>query len=444
MSINIANHMNTRKETRSILMLVLVVISSALTGCTSILSPIDSIPAERLPPQFLSEPQADKVPIDVSRLRQPKQEFYLLDEGDTLGVFIEGVLGNVEEAPPVQLPEFGSDLPPSIGFPVPVREDGTISLPLVKPISVRGLNIQQVEELVTRVYREGDKPLLQDEGRIIVSLMRKRTYRVFVVRQDNTFYGSSGQFSAARGTRAVTDRSDESSRGFVLQLPAGENDVMNALSQTGGMPGVNAKSEVRILRGDRVQVANRNREIKEFYRTNKPEDFPYGVVPTVADEAASIEIPLRHKPGNVPDFRPEDIILRDGDIVYVDSRDTDVYYTGGLLVGGEWPLPRDYDLDVLGAIALSGSSIGVGRQNSGGFVGGLQGVPASELIILRRLPGSQQIAIRVDINKAINNPRARLLVKAGDTLILRYKPQEEMTNLALVTCFTYGVRRLFR
>ncbi len=425
-------------------MLMATAVSASLTGCTAILSPIDSIPAERLPAQFLAEPQADKVPIDVSRLRQPTQQFYLLDEGDTLGVFVEGVLGNFDEAPPVQFPEMGSDLAPSIGFPVPVREDGTISLPLVDSIAVRGLNIQQVEQLISRAYREGDRPLLKDDGRIIVTLMRKRTYRVFVVRQDNTFFGSNAQFAAQRGTRAVTDRSDQSSRGFVLQLPAGENDVLNALSQTGGMPGVNAKNEIRVLRGDRIQVASRTNEIEEFYRSNNASEFPYGELPAIKDDAATVRIPLRHNPGEIPKFRPEDIILQDGDIVYVDSRETDVYYTGGLLVGGEWPLPRDYDLDVLGAIALSGSSVGVGRQNSGGFVGGLQGVPASELIILRSLPGRQQIAIRVDINKSINDPRARLLVKAGDTLILRYKPQEEVSNFALVTFFTYGLRSLFR
>jgi protein involved in polysaccharide export with SLBB domain len=440
---NIKNLSRLFLANRFAVTLVAAMMIASASGCTAILSPIDSVPAERLPAQFLAEPQANKVPIDVARLRQPKSDTYVLDDGDTLGIFIEGVLGEFDQAPPVQLPDPNSDLPPAIGFPVPVREDGTISLPLVRPISVRGLNIQQVEQLITRVYRQGERPVMQENGRIIVSLMRKRTYRVFVVRQDNTFFGNA-QFAATRGARAVTDRSDQSSRGSVLQLPAGENDVLNALSQTGGMPGVNAKIEMRILRGDRLQTENRAREIEEFYRTHGPEEFPYGVIPTVASEAATIRIPLRHDPNKPPQFRTEDIILKDGDIVYVDSRDTDVYYTGGLLIGGEWPVPRDYDLDVLGAIALSGSSVGTGRQQSGGFLGGLQGVPASELIVLRRLPGNQQIAIRVDINNAINNPKARLLVQPGDTLILRYKPQEEITNFAMVSFFTYGIQNLFR
>ncbi|MBX3419094.1 MAG: polysaccharide biosynthesis/export family protein [Pirellulaceae bacterium] len=428
------------------LMLLAMMTLIASSGCAAILAPIDAIPVERLPPQFYRQPESAKVAIDVARLRQPKPPVYTLDDGDVLGIFIEGVLGNIDEAPPVQFQDPNSDLPPAIGYPVPVREDGTISLPLVRSISVRGLSIQQVEQLIARVYRQGERPILQENNRIIVSLLRKRTYRVFVVRQDNTNFGMNPQIQAAQlsGGRGVFERSDQSRRGFVLQMPAGENDLMNALAQTGGMPGLNAKNEVRILRGDRLSAENRMREVDEFYRTNNAEDFPYGAIPQVTEESAVLKIPMRYLPNNPPRFTTEDIVLRDGDIVYVDTRETDVYYTGGLLVGGEWPLPRDYDLDVLGAIALSGSSIGVGQRQSSSLLSGLQGVPASELIVLRKLPGNQQIAIRIDVNRAINNPRSRLLVQPGDTLILRQKPQEEATNFALVTFFTFGLRSIFR
>jgi len=428
------------------LMLGCVLLLPVLSGCTAILSPIDTIPAERLPPQFLAEPQADKVPIDVSRLRQPKPAYYQMDKGDVLGVFIEGVLGTVDEAPPVVMPEQGSDLPPAIGFPVPVREDGTISLPLVKPIPVRGLNIQQVEQLVSRTYRDGEKPLLTDDARIIVTLMRERTYRVFVVRQDNSTSFFNPQFGGGGqggGQGAVSNRSDFSSRGFVLQMPAYKNDVLNALSQSGGMPGVNAESEIRVLRGDRVSQANRDREINEFYRSHSAEEFPYSVLPAVSDESNVLKIPTRLNPGEQPQIRTEDIILKDGDILYVDSRETDFYYTGGLLRGGEFLIPRDYDLDVIGAMSVAGNSIGTGNQ-IGQFGSGVQGVPPTELIVLRRLPGKQQVAIRIDVNRAINNPRSRILVMAGDTLILRFKPQEELVNFGIGAFFTYGISALFR
>ena len=113
----------------------------SLSGCTALLSPIETIPANRVPEAFLAEPQANKVPIDVSRLRIDRPEFYILDAEDVLGVFIDGVLGQFDAPPPVQLPLPTSDLPPAIGFPVPIREDGTVTLPFVDAIPVRGLSL---------------------------------------------------------------------------------------------------------------------------------------------------------------------------------------------------------------------------------------------------------------------------------------------------------------
>lgn len=421
-----------------------IVLSSMFTGCTSLLSPIETIPASRVPIQFLAEPQTQKTNIDPSRLRQTKPRNYMLDSGDVLGIFVEGVLGGIDEAPPVQVPDPESDLPPGIGYPVPVREDGSLSLPLVDPIPVKGLTIQQAEQLITRAYFQGDKPVIK-QGRVIVTLLRERTHRIFVVRSDNTlFQNAAFRAQTGRTGRGVSDRSDFSGRGFVLNLPAYKNDLLNALTQTGGIPGVNAKSEIRILRGDRLEIAERDKQVREFYRSNSPEEFPYGVIPTVPDESNAVKIQTRLRPGEIPNFRTEDIILRDGDIVYVDSRETEVYYTGGLLGGGEFLLPRDFDLDVLGAVSLAGTTVGVNASGVGGSLGGsVRGVPPTELIVLRRLPGNRQIAIRVDLNDAINDPQSRLLVAPGDTLILRYKPQEELANFALGTFFTFGVRSLF-
>ncbi len=396
-----------------------------------------------MPPQFLAEPQANKTPIDVARLRQPKPPHYILDKEDVLGIFIEGILGREDEAPPVQIPPPESDLPPSMGFPVPIRDDGTVSLPLVNSVAVRGLTVQQAEQLIKCRYVE--EGYLQERSRVLVSLMRERTYRVFVVRQDSTFYNNP-QFAATQSSRAVSARSDLSSRGYVLNMPAYRNDVLNALAQTGGMPGVNAKAEVRILRGNSQDFAKQDAQLQQFYQQNAPSQFPYGIIPGQPDGLNTLRIPLRLRPGEVPRFKPEDIILRDGDIVYVDTRETEVYYTGGLLGGGEFPLPRDYDLDVLTAVARSGQSLGIGTSQrfGGGLIGASGSVPPTDLIILRPLPGRRQIAIRIDLNRAMNDPRTRLLVRPGDTLILRYKPCEEAINFGLQTFFTYGISRLFR
>jgi protein involved in polysaccharide export with SLBB domain len=411
-----------------------------LSGCAQLVHPIEAIPAELIPPQFLAAPQANKRPIDVSLLRNLAPPSYILDKEDILGVFIEGILGKQDEAPPVHIPEPNSDLSPGIGFPIPVRDDGSISLPLIDPIPVRGLTVAQVEELVKRRYEDED---LLVRPRVIVTLLRKRTYRVFVVRQDNA-QGNNQQLGLAQRTRGVFDRSDLSSRGYVLQLQAYENDVLNALSQTGGLPGLNAKAEVTILRGDQTQTEERFRQMQETYGANFNELGNFNPA-TIAGAQSTVTIPLRVAPDEIPNFRPEDVILRDGDVVYVESRDTEVYYTGGLLGGGEWPIPRDYDLDVLGAVAIAGTGVGAGGPSSrGGLIAGGNQVAPTELIVLRKLPGNRQIPIKVDLTNAINNPQSRLLVYKGDTLILRYSPEEEVINFGVSVFFTYGLRQLFR
>ena len=415
------------------LMLSLVCLGFSLSGCTSLVSPIRAIPADRIPPQFLAEPQANKRPIDVSLLRVVAPNAYVLDKDDVLGIYVKGVLGGKDdEAPPVTIPEVGSDLSPGIGFPIPVREDGTISLPLIDSIVVRGLTVSQVEGLVKKRY--GETEILTDP-RVIVTLLRKRTVRVFVVRQDNTNLDSP-QFS---NERAVSNRSDQSSRGFVLDLPAGENDLLNALTQTGGLPGVNAKPEVTILRGGHMSPEQRYHQQMQMRGMGGQQAGGS----SFANTGSSITIPMRLRANEFPNFRREDVVLADGDVVYVESRDTDIYYTTGLLGGGEWSLPRDYDLDVLGAVSLAGTS--VGASGGGGVVGGAAStLPPTELIVLRKLPGNRQIAISVDLTQAINDPRSRLLVAPGDTLVLRYKPKEEVMNFAISTFFTYGIRELFR
>eukprot|EP00913_Durusdinium_trenchii_P028315 g26543.t1 len=65
-----------------------------------------------------------------------------------------------------------------------------------------------------------------------------------------------------------------------------------------------------------------------------------------------VRIPLRLIPGEMPAITEEDITLYDGDVVLIESRESDVFFTGGLLGGGRFTLPRDQDLDVLQALAI--------------------------------------------------------------------------------------------
>src|SRR5262249_38035105 len=156
--------------------------------------------------------------------------------GDVLGVWIEGVLGDKNQPPPVRIPEV-ANTPPAVGYPVPVREDGTIALPLINPVNVKGKSLAEAQAEVIKAYTVTRKILQPGRERVIFTLMRPRQYHALVVRQD-----SGGLTVGTTGLIGNTKRGT----GFVLDLPAYENDVLNALARTGGLPGLDADNEVII------------------------------------------------------------------------------------------------------------------------------------------------------------------------------------------------------
>ncbi len=424
-----------------------IALALASTGCSSLTAPLSGIPARRLPPQFFAQPKNNLVPIDVSRLAQEPLRSYTLDAGDILGVYVEGVLpftppNQPPILPPTNFPDKDSTLPPSLGYPVPVQEDGTISLPLIKPLKAKGLTIEQVRDLIKKEYL--DKNILkEDESRSftpIISLLQERTFNVIVVRQD-----VGAEKRAAETEKKYVRGADQSATGNIVKLKYGQNDIMHALMESGGLPGVNAKNEIKVLRASKADQRKRDEFIQRFYAEVAANQHPCICPPPLPDDPSILKIPLRLPPGVIPSLRPEDVILKDGDIVYIESREAEVFYTGGLLNGGEWPIPRDYDLDVLGAMAMAGSGVSSPSNRAGGF--GIQsfgGVPPGMLYILRKTPCNGQVTIEVDLAKAMTDPRERPLVMPGDTLILRYKCEEELLNFGIGSFFTYGIQALLQ
>jgi len=360
----------------------LILLGGLSTGCSTITQPISGIPAKRLPPQFLAQSKNNLVPLDPSRLSQEPPRDYLLDEGDILGIYIEGILPYVPpdrppEPPPVNFPDATSQLDPSLGFPVAVINDGTIQLPNLEPIKVRGLTIDQTRDLIRKYYL--DSEILKESSRLqpIVTLMKERTYNVIVVRQD---MGQNGGGAAQGSSNSFTRGADQSATGRMVKLKAYQNDVLNALIESGGLPGVNARNEVKVLRASRADQRRRDEFVQQFYQQYYCNPDPCGCPPPLPEDPSVLKIPMRLPPGVIPSFRPEDIILEDGDIVYIESREAEVFYTGGLLPGGEFKIPRDYDLDVVAAMALTGGGISSPQQGGGGGGGAGSGGGGGGLI----------------------------------------------------------------
>src|SRR5439155_11481262 len=127
--------------------------------------------------------------------------------------------------------------------------------------------------------------------------------------------------------------------GYSIDLPAYENDVLTALALTGGLPGLDAVNEVVIERGS-FRGDPERAGLLQGLQANGPGCLPPGMSGYGTN---TTRIPLRLRPGEPPPFRPDDIILQTGDIVFIEARKADLFYTGGLLPPGEHALPRASD-----------------------------------------------------------------------------------------------------
>ena len=408
-------------------MAVAWILCGLLAGCAAITNPVaNGVPVRILPDELLAESKEGFVPLPLTLLRQPPPERYILESGDTLGIYIEGVLGDAETPPPVNAP-ISAELPLSIGYPFPIREDGTISLPYVEPVKVAGMTVEDAEQAVIDAYLEREI-LRPEDRRILVTLMRPRHVRVLVIRDDSRErqYTLQTESLLGVGTSRTQIGGRREGTGLVLELPAHQNDVLNALARSGGLPGLESTQEVIVQRG---------------YWDGDSDPMNGGYEhPTEADldnnresRRRIIRIPMRIRPGEPLPFRPEDIVLQNGDIVQVRAREPEFYYTGGLMPADEVPLPNDYDLTVVEAVLkgrgpLLNGGFNASNLNGAVILAGVGNPSPSLLAVLRQTPGGGQVTIRVDLNEAVRDPRENILVQAGDVLILQETPDEAIAR----------------
>ena len=411
--------------------LLLSVALCNFVGCASWTNPVaNGIPARLVPDELLAESKTALKAIPLTWLRRKPDERYKLAAGDILGLFIEGILGEPEVLPPINFPDL-ADAAPSVGFPIPVREDGTLPLPLIDPVDVDGLTLIEAQDKILKAYTVDKEMLQPEEARILVSLVRPRRARILVVRSDTAtgrtnISGNANLFSTSSPILSARGQGS----GDLVDVPATEADLLSILTQTGGLPGPEAANEVVILKGycdDEDWPIGPNGEVSV--------PSSYGDEPEAeSSRMQAIRVPLMvPQETSRPTFRCEDILLETGDIVYVPPLDANVYYTAGLMQSREVPLPRDYDLRVVEALIRVGAPLvngGRGTQNlNGNIVNAGVGTPSPSLVsVLRRTSDGNQVAIRVDLNRALRDPRENILVKDGDVLILQETPQEALAR----------------
>ncbi len=397
-------------------------------GCSyhSIKNAAKAIPASRLDRSLLGEQKRGKVPILFSSLGQDRPDTYRVGPGDTLAIYVFGVLPpGVDETPVLSqyqtlnqryYPPGGSIEKPTTGLPMTIGDDGTLELPLIGNVPVAGLNVQEVSDKIRRLYLDSSV-IAAGRERITVNLITKNVHRVVVLRQDSP----SGQASFTGP--AVVNQIHRGS-GEVIDLPNGENDVLHALAATGGLPGTDGVREIWVLRNAALKGLP---GFSEQHLEQLLNEYGEGGSPNV------VRIPLFVHPGEPLTFTQKDIVLKAGDTVYIPRR-LEHFYTGGLLGGAKIPLPADQDVDIIEAIALATNSVGGPLGASGlGVMNGSPGyiITPSRAIVVRKLPDGTQISIRVDLDRAIDDKKERINILPDDLVMLYHKPMEGTVNAVL-------------
>ena len=416
--------------------LAAALVCCATSGCAALTNPVaDGIPVRLVPPELLAVSKRGEETIPLSVLGQPEPPTYQLAPGDVLGVYIEGYLGDrtvptpLHVAPHVRIKE-QIQLPPAMGYPVPVQEDGTIILPSINPLVVRGMTLAEAREAIRRIYL--DKKLLRpDNERIVVTLLYQRSQHVVVFRQESSISGID-----PAGTYAVNRRGS----GQLVDLPGYENDVLHALAQTGGLPGLDAYDEVIIFRRCFHDAQSQALFLQQWQGTAAAAQALASQMPG----PQVLRIPLRTPGGHLPPLRLEDVLLYTGDVVFLEARDREVFYTGGLLPPGVFVMPRDRDLDVIDAVALVRGPLfngAFGGSNlSGAIVNPGIGNPSPSLLsVIRRAPDGREVVIAVDLRQATRDARERLVVRPGDVLILQETPGEALSRYLTQTFFNFNL-----
>ena len=409
-------------------------------GCAAMTNPVgDGVPVRRLPAEMFVASKKDEQTIPLSCLRQPPPDVYRLARGDVLGVAVEGFLGERNQPLPFHVgqlvhPRDQRRNQAALGYPVPVEEDGGIDLPGAGRLSVRGMSVAEARQAIRDFYIS--KGLLKpapETPPVIVTLLQARSSSVLVLRQESSTFtaGPEGQVTAGTSKRGT---------GFEIDLPAYENDVLHALTRTGGLPGLDAYNQIVIQRG----CFRDGRERPSLLGTPGTVTGDQNPLATLGQGGEVIRIPLRVAPGQAPCLRPQDIILNTGDVVFLEARDDAYFYTGGLLPAGAHVLPRDRDLDVLEAVTLVRGPLingAFGGSNlSGTLIASGVGNPSPTLLtVVRRTPGGGQVPIAVDLRCALRDPAERLLLKPGDLLILQEKPEEAFTRYFTQTFLNFNL-----
>jgi len=320
---------------------VLTALLVAVVGCQS-----GTYRATRLPAELMAPPPVNIEEVDLSQLSTFSVSSERIDRGDVLEVTVVTDSGSVKNST----------------TPVRVDRDGSGNVPLIGPVALAGLELDEAEQ---RIAAEGIARGVFQRPHVTVTMKRQRTNRITVI-------------------GAVAEPG-------VYEIPRTQCSLLAALVEAGGLS-EDAGREVELRRPTARSPGSSN-VILAAHET------PVSAGPQIT----MVNLATAASEGNGGHY------LEDGDVVNVRKRSPKPVYVIGLVnAPGEYEMPQSQDMRVLDALAKAGDrKMGV----------------ADKVFVIRRVPDRKEpIVIQTSIRQAKRNDLANVQLAPGDIVSVEDTP----------------------
>lgn len=343
-----------------------LICSLALTGCFVPLHTY-SMPVNELPEVYRAPTRTFSPQLNLSKLSPDVPTEYILGPGDSLQALIPGLFTRGEIIP----------------LTVQVGGDGTVTLPLLEPVKVTGMNLAEAQQAIDDAYTSND---ILTNPRVNTSLAARYSVSVSVI--------------------------GEVTRPGVYELSRYENDVAHAIAQAEGLS----------------QFAGQIIEIHRRATHHDAMKTDQTYIPTPGEEIV-LRIPLQGESPTIKladgaefplNLSESDVVLRPGDVVNVPRQVDQVFFVVGPLddtrvvnftvqdrdreLGNAFLLPPNRDIDVVTAVAMAGY---------------IDPIDSPSTVTLHRSQlGRSPMLVHIDLIKARYDWNENMYVEPGDIIYL--------------------------
>ena len=324
----------------------------AVTGCATY---DNHYSAAELPFQLYAPPNENTKLLDLSNLSGGSSQSDLIGHGDVLQVDIAASLDPRDVST----------------FAVRVGDDGQAILPLIGPVQMVGMELEEAEAVVTQA--SVDRGQFRSPH-VTLTMKKKKSNRILVI-------------------GAVKEPG-------IKQIPSSESDLLSILSHAGGLAddaGTTVDIKNAMTREEAFNAIAAKRSRSSVTQTG------FASATTNVGRSVKVDLISAVKEGR------NSYYVGDGGVVYIKERDPEAVHVLGLVrKPGRLPFPLGEEFHVLDAIAEAGYT---------------SSQVADKVYIVRQLdPSKGPFVIQASLRKARHDPSHNLALAPGDLVSVEHTP----------------------